>query len=120
MWYHGDFVVINPVTGGVLMLGRSDGTLNPGGVRIGSAELYNLVETYADVADCLVVGQPWKDDERIVMFLKMHDGRPLDSVFVDRLKAHIRSELSPRHVPSFILPINDIPVRTRVVCFMPS
>lgn len=120
VWYHGDFLVINPVTGGVVMLGRSDGTLNPGGVRIGSAELYNLVEAYEEVADCLVVGQPWHDDERVVMFLKMAGDKTVSRELVARLKDHIRKELSPRHVPSFILPISDIPVRTFQDMFCPA
>lgn len=109
VWYHGDFLSINPKTGGVLMLGRSDGTLNPNGVRIGTAELYNLVEKYDEVADCLVVGQKYKDDERVILFLKMKENHEFTHKLVEKLKHEIRHQLSPRHVPSFILPITEIP-----------
>ncbi|CAO3592318.1 unnamed protein product [Absidia cylindrospora] len=113
IWYHGDFVWINPKTGGVIMLGRSDGTLNPSGVRFGSAEIYNVVDRFVDqgVEDSLCVGQKIKneDDERVVLFLKMKNGEPLSDDLVKSIKVKIRSELSPRHVPAFILPITDIP-----------
>ncbi|KAF9578775.1 hypothetical protein BGW38_005264, partial [Lunasporangiospora selenospora] len=77
IWYHGDFVWINPVTGGITMLGRSDGTLNPNGVRFGSAEIYNIVDTYPEVEDSLCVGQTLKDgtDERVVLFLKVAEAQ---------------------------------------------
>ncbi|KAI9482744.1 MAG: acetoacetate-CoA ligase [Benjaminiella poitrasii] len=112
-WYHGDFVWINPVTGGVVMLGRSDGTLNPNGVRFGSAEIYNVVNklnVQDRIEDSLCVGQKLKDqdDERVILFLKMKDA-VLSDELVKKLKSTIRSELSPRHVPAFILPIGDIP-----------
>lgn len=114
IWYHGDFVWINPKTGGVIMLGRSDGTLNPSGVRFGSAEIYNVVDRFVDqgVEDSLCVGQKIKneDDERVVLFLKMKNNEPLSDELVKSIKVKIRSELSPRHVPAFILPITDIPV----------
>ncbi|KCV72931.1 acetoacetate-CoA ligase [Fonticula alba] len=112
VWYHGDFMAISPHTGGILMLGRSDGTLNPGGIRIGTAELYNLIEPYEQIADCLVVGQPMHDDERVIMFLQMAEGHELDDNLINKIRLHIRSELSPRHVPSFILPVADIPHTT--------
>ena len=112
VWYHGDYVWINPNTKGIVMLGRSDGTLKPAGVRFGSAELYNIVEKYKGiVADSLAVGQrrPQDTDERVVLFLKMCEGQSFGQEIVDRLKADIRKQLSPRHVPAFILPIADIP-----------
>lgn len=116
VWYHGDFVWINPNTGGIVMLGRSDGTLNPNGVRFGSAEIYNIVDTYPEVADSLCVGQTLKDgtDERVVLFLKVDDieGKEtvgLDAGLVGRIKTHIRNQLSPRHVPAFVLRTKDIP-----------
>ncbi|KAI8991047.1 acetoacetate-CoA ligase [Mycotypha africana] len=114
VWYHGDFVWINPDTGGVVMLGRSDGTLNPNGVRFGSAEIYNVVDRLHDaegIEDSLCVGQKIKgeDDERVVLFLKMKEGHAVTDGLVQRLKTMIRQELSPRHVPAFILPIADIP-----------
>ncbi|ORZ01228.1 acetoacetate-CoA ligase [Syncephalastrum racemosum] len=109
VWYHGDFVWINPNTGGVVMLGRSDGTLNPSGVRFGSAEIYNVVDRFDAVEDALCVGQKLKDqdDERVVLFLKLK-GELTDDL-VKSIKTTIRAELSPRHVPAFILPITDIP-----------
>lgn len=115
IWYHGDFVWINPTTGGVVMLGRSDGTLNPNGVRFGSAEIYNVVDKFnvdGGIEDSLCVGQKIKgeDDERVVLFLKMKDGSAsISDELVKKLKVTIRSELSPRHVPAFILAIKDIP-----------
>ncbi|KAG0255077.1 hypothetical protein DFQ27_006471 [Actinomortierella ambigua] len=112
VWYHGDYVWINPNTGGIIMLGRSDGTLNPNGVRFGSAEIYNIVDTYSEIADSLCVGQSISGgtDERVVLFLKMADHYPeLTADLIQRLKVHIRNQLSPRHVPAFILKTDDIP-----------
>ncbi|RUS31282.1 acetoacetate-CoA ligase [Jimgerdemannia flammicorona] len=112
VWYHGDFVWMNPGTGGVVMLGRSDGTLNPAGVRFGSAEIYNVVDKFADdVEDSLCVGQKLvgMEDERVVLFLKMRDGRRFDDALAKRIKSRIRDELSARHVPVFVLEIMDIP-----------
>ncbi|KAJ1896045.1 hypothetical protein LPJ66_004224 [Kickxella alabastrina] len=103
VWYHGDFMIIDEATGGVHMLGRSDGTLNPAGVRFGSAELYNIVDTYLEVADSLVVGQRQGVDERVLMFLQMAEGHSMSADVVKRISAHIRSQLSPRHVPALIL-----------------
>ncbi|KAJ2881003.1 hypothetical protein FB639_002707, partial [Coemansia asiatica] len=79
VWYHGDYMIIDQITGGVHMLGRSDGTLNPAGVRFGSAELYNIVDTYPEIADSLVVGQHQGVDERVLMFLEMADGYELST-----------------------------------------
>lgn len=121
IWYHGDFVWINPETGGVVMLGRSDGTLNPNGVRFGSAEIYNVVDKFnvdSGIEDSLCVGQKIKgeDDERVVLFLKMKDqSKGVSEELVKKLKTTIRSQLSPRHVPAFILPIADIPVSSLYV-----
>ncbi|KAI8324965.1 acetoacetate-CoA ligase [Martensiomyces pterosporus] len=105
VWYHGDFVIINEATGGVHMLGRSDGTLNPAGVRFGSAELYNIIDSYPEVSDSLVVGQRQGVDERVLMFLQMAEGHAFSDGIVRRISAHIRSQLSPRHVPAIILPV---------------
>lgn len=112
VWYHGDFVWLNPRTGGVVMLGRSDGTLNPSGVRFGSAEIYNVVDRLQQVEDSLCVGQKIKgqDDERVVLFLKMKQGHEFTEDLVKSIKTMIRSQLSPRHVPAIVLPIQDIPV----------
>ncbi|KAJ2365296.1 hypothetical protein IW150_006251, partial [Coemansia sp. RSA 2607] len=105
VWYHGDYMIINNETGGVHMLGRSDGTLNPAGVRFGSAELYNIVDTYPEITDSLVVGQRQGVDERVLMFLQMADGHELTAEIVKRISMHIRGQLSPRHVPALILEV---------------
>jgi len=113
VWAHEDFMVVNPSTGGILMLGRSDGTLNPNGVRFGSAEIYNIVETYPEVADSLCVGQKSAlaggDNERVILFLKMADDIAFEGGLVKKLKKKISEALSIRHVPALILPIADIP-----------
>ncbi|KAJ2849700.1 hypothetical protein IWW36_002427 [Coemansia brasiliensis] len=109
VWYQGDFMIINSSTGGVHMLGRSDGTLNPAGVRFGSAELYNIVDTYNEVADSLVVGQQTGTDERVLLFVEMAEGHTFTPDIVQRISTHIRSQLSPRHVPALVLPVKGIP-----------
>ncbi|KAI8908028.1 hypothetical protein EDD86DRAFT_208747 [Gorgonomyces haynaldii] len=109
VWYHGDYVHLDSKTGGVLMLGRSDGTLNPNGVRFGSAELYNILAEFKDVQDSLAVGQKQGEDERVVLFCKMVPGKQLTPELLDKIRARIRTLLSPRHVPAVILPIADIP-----------
>ncbi|KAG2221758.1 hypothetical protein INT45_003398 [Circinella minor] len=111
VWYHGDYVWINPKTGGVVMLGRSDGTLNPNGVRFGSAEIYNVVDRFEQVEDALCVGQKIvdQDDERVVLFLKLKEGQELNDDLVKKIKTTIRAQLSPRHVPAFVLAVQDIP-----------
>ena len=112
VWAHGDFCMINEQTGGVVMLGRSDGTLNPNGVRFGSSDIYNIVENMEGVEDCLCVGQknPDNEDERVILFVKVKQNYEFNKVLIDKIKTKIRSSLSPRHVPSIILPINEIPV----------
>ncbi|RKP20371.1 acetoacetate-CoA ligase [Rozella allomycis CSF55] len=114
VWMHGDFIYINPDTKGLIMLGRSDGTLNPAGVRFGSAEIYSIISQFPQVEDSLVVGQkrPQDTDERVVLFLKMTQGCQLDERLINEIKLMIRNQLSPRHVPSFILPIGEIPYTT--------
>ncbi len=91
------------------MLGRSDGTLNPAGVRFGSAEIYNIMIEFPEVADSLAVGQKQGEDERVVLFCKMAPGKSLDADLISRIKLRIRTLLSPRHVPALIIPIEDIP-----------
>lgn len=109
VWTHGDFCSINSSTGGILMLGRSDGTLNPAGVRFGSAEIYNIVERFEEVEDSLCVGQQTKDGERVVLFLKMSNGFRFNEELVARVKSTIRQRLSARHVPEIILETKEIP-----------
>ncbi len=108
VWAHGDFIEINE-HGGVVIYGRSDATLNPGGVRIGTAEIYRIVEKFIEVEDSLVVGQEWKNDQRVILFLKLKEGYKLLNTLTDIIKKDIKSSLSPRHVPAIILKIKDIP-----------
>lgn len=109
VWTHGDFCLINSCTGGIVMLGRSDGTLNPAGVRFGSAEIYNIVERFDEVEDSLCVGQPTHEGERVVLFLKMANGYRFSDELVSRVKSTIRQLLSARHVPEILLETKEIP-----------
>ena len=109
VWCHGDFISINSETGGVVISGRSDATLNPGGVRIGTADIYSVVEGLPEVADSIVVGQNWDNDVRIVLFVKLVDGVDLDEALVKKIKGEVRTSCSPRHVPAKVIPVTDIP-----------
>lgn len=111
VWAHGDYCLVNPTTRGLWMLGRSDGTLNPGGVRFGSAEIYHVVDAFKDIQDSLCVGQrsTHSMDERVVLFVKMAPGATFGLDLVKQIQASIRGQLSARHVPSAILEIADIP-----------
>ncbi|EDL19553.1 acetoacetyl-CoA synthetase, isoform CRA_a [Mus musculus] len=110
VWAHGDYCRINPKTGGIIMLGRSDGTLNPNGVRFGSSEIYNIVEAFDEVEDSLCVPQYNRDgEERVVLFLKMASGHTFQPDLVKRIRDAIRLGLSARHVPSLILETRGIP-----------
>ncbi len=108
VWAHGDYISIMK-EGGIKIFGRSDATLNPGGVRIGTAEIYQVVEMFEEVEDSLAVGQQWKEDERVVLFVKMNTGFDLSEKMEKSIRSAIRSACSPRHVPAIILPIGDIP-----------
>ncbi|XP_078599537.1 acetoacetyl-CoA synthetase-like [Branchiostoma floridae x Branchiostoma japonicum] len=110
VWAHGDFCEINPKTGGIVMLGRSDGTLNPNGVRFGSAEIYNIVEEFPEIQDSLCVPQRNKyHEERVILFLKMSAGTSMSQDLQKRIRAAIRTQLSARHVPAIIMETKDIP-----------
>ncbi|HVN80428.1 MAG TPA: acetoacetate--CoA ligase [Terriglobia bacterium] len=109
VWHHGDFVEITE-HGGVKIYGRSDATLNPQGVRIGTAEIYRVVEAMDEVSDSIVVGQSWEDDVRVILFVKTAPNVELTEDLKTKLKKSIRENCSPRHVPNLILPVNDIPV----------
>ncbi len=111
VWAHGDFAEQTP-RGGFFIYGRSDAVLNPSGVRIGTAELYRPVERMPEILEALAIGQQWQGDLRIVLFVKLREGLVLDTALCENIRAHIRSEASPRHVPSRILQVADIP-RTR-------
>ena len=91
------------------MSGRSDATLNAGGVRIGTAEIYRLVQQVATVEDSLVIGQDWNNDVRIILFVKMTPGESLDDDLADEIRKTLRTEASPRHVPAKIVEVPDIP-----------
>jgi acetoacetyl-CoA synthetase len=108
IWRHGDYIVITE-RGGVIMFGRSDATLNPGGVRIGTAEIYRQMDQIQEVADCVVVGQDWKNDIRVILFVKMAEGVELTGAIKAKIKQTIRSNASPRHVPAKIIAVADIP-----------
>lgn len=109
IWRHGDYIEIKSDTGGVIVYGRSDTTLNPGGVRIGTAEIYSHVDRLNSIADSLVVGQKWKNDVRVVLFVKMQQGHTLTEELKNTIKQSIRNNVSPRHVPAKIIPVADIP-----------
>ncbi len=107
IWRHGDFIEIND-HGGVVIYGRSDATLNPGGVRIGTAEIYRQVEQLEEIADSLVVGQDWKNDIRVILFVQMAEGCDLTDDLRNKIKKTIRANASPRHVPAKILAVPEI------------
>jgi len=111
VWCHGDWCRETP-RGGFVIAGRSDAVLNPGGVRIGTAEIYRQVEALDEVAEALAVGQSWQGDQRVVLFVRLHDGARLDDALRERIRDALRRGASPRHVPARILAVPDIP-RTR-------
>ncbi|MCB1139610.1 MAG: acetoacetate--CoA ligase [Leptospiraceae bacterium] len=110
VWTHGDFA-LRTRSGGFLFLGRSDATLNPGGVRIGTADIYRIVESLPFVDDSVVIGQNWKGDVRVVLFVKLKDdaGRKLKQEEIDEIKATLKKGASPRHVPAKVLSVTAIP-----------
>jgi acetoacetyl-CoA synthetase len=108
VWTHGDYAELT-VHDGVIIYGRSDAVLNPGGVRIGTAEIYRQVERLPEVVESVVIGQQWEGDERIVLFVKLRDGLTLDLATAERIRAHIRANTTPRHVPARIVQVTDIP-----------
>jgi acetoacetyl-CoA synthetase len=107
-WYHGDYAEIKK-SGGFIIHGRSDTTLNPGGVRLGTAEIYSEVEKFIEVKESIVVGQAWDNDIRIILFLVLNPKYELNEDLLKKIKIQIRKNASPRHVPSKILVVNDIP-----------
>jgi acetoacetyl-CoA synthetase len=108
VWRHGDFAQWTS-HGGMIIHGRSDATLNPGGVRIGTAEIYNQVEQLEEIAEALCIGQDWEGDVRVVLFVRLAPGVTLDEALVAKIKAQIRSGASPRHVPAKVVAVDDIP-----------
>ena len=108
IWRHGDFIEINDRGGGAY-IGRSDATLNPGGVRIGTADIYRILEQMEEIEDSIVVGQDWKSDVRVILFVKVAAGHALDDKLKNKIKTVIKEEASPRHVPAKIIPVADVP-----------
>ena len=111
MWAQGDFASWT-VHDGFVIHGRSDATLNAGGVRIGTAEIYRQVEQFPEVVESLAIGQEWDDDTRIILFLKLASATKLDEALVREIRARLRAECSPRHVPAKVIEVLDLP-RTR-------
>jgi acetoacetyl-CoA synthetase len=111
VWRHGDYAALTEHDG-VIIYGRSDAVLNPGGVRIGTAEIYRQVEQLDEIVESLVIGQQWEGDERIVLFVRLKEGASLTPELEDRIRRRIREHTSPRHVPARIVAVTDIP-RTR-------
>ena len=108
IWHHGDYAE-RKKNGGYIIYGRSDATLNPGGVRLGTSEIYSVVEKFKNVKESIVVGQSWDNDVRIILFLVLNKPNSLNEFFIKKLKKTIRSEASPRHVPTKIIEVTDIP-----------
>lgn len=108
VWTHGDYAELTKHHG-LIIYGRSDATLNPGGVRIGTAEIYRVLEQIPEIVDSVVIGQNWEDDTRVVLFVQLAQGVSLCSALTDRIKQAIRRQASPRHVPAIIAAVPDIP-----------
>lgn len=108
VWCHGDYAEVTP-RGGIIIHGRSDATLNPGGVRIGTAEIYNQVEQMGEVLEAICIGQDWDDDVRVILFVRLAEGVTLDDDLTRAIKQKIRTGASPRHVPAKVIAIADIP-----------
>jgi len=108
VWHHGDYALLTE-RGGLVILGRSDAVLNPGGVRIGTAEIYRQVEQLDEVLESVVIGQDWDNDVRVVLFVRLRDGRVLDDALIKRIRDTIRANTTPRHVPARVVQVPEIP-----------
>jgi acetoacetyl-CoA synthetase len=108
VWCHGDYVELT-VHDGLVIYGRSDAVLNPGGVRIGTAEIYRQVERLDEVAESLAIGQDWSNDVRVVLFVRLREGLTLDDALVEKIRKQIRDNTTPRHVPAKVVQVTDIP-----------
>jgi len=109
VWRHGDYIMIHSGTRGITFFGRSDAVLQPSGVRIGTAEIYNQLEKLKEINDSVAVGQEWKGDERIILFIKLAEGFTLTTELKDKIRRTLRDNASPRHVPARIIEVPDIP-----------
>jgi acetoacetyl-CoA synthetase len=108
VWCHGDYAVLTR-RGGLVILGRSDAVLNPGGVRIGTAEIYRQVEKLDEILESIAIGQDWENDVRVVLFVRLRPGLALDAALERRIREVIRRNTTPRHVPARIVAVPDIP-----------
>ena len=108
VWTHGDYLEMTD-NGGAIIYGRSDTTLNPGGVRIGTAEIYRSIENFEEVLDSVVIGRPESSDISIVLCLKLIDGISITKDLEEKIKAQIRKSTTPRHVPNYVFQVSDIP-----------
>ena len=109
VWRHGDYIVMHKDTGGITFYGRSDSVLKPSGVRIGTAEIYNVVDKFGEVADSLVIGQNYKGDQRVLLFVQLRPGQSLTDELRDKIRKTLREQASPRHIPAVIVAVPDIP-----------
>jgi acetoacetyl-CoA synthetase len=109
VWRHGDYIVFHSDTKGLTFYGRSDSVLKPSGVRIGTAEIYNVLDKFGEIADSLVIGQNYKGDQRILLFVQLRPGSELTDALKDQIRKALREQASPRHIPAVILAVPDIP-----------
>jgi len=109
VWRHGDYIEFYSDTKGITFYGRSDAILKPSGVRIGTAEIYNIVEKFPEIADSVAIGQNWEGDQRVLLFVKLAPGVALTDDLKNRIKITLRDKASPRHVPALIIDVPDIP-----------
>ena len=109
VWRHGDYIVMHSDTGGITFYGRSDAVLKPSGVRIGTAEIYNVVEKIEGIADSLAIGQNWEGDQRVILFVKLNPGVQLTEALKGRIRKTLREKASPRHVPAIIMEMPSAP-----------
>jgi acetoacetyl-CoA synthetase len=114
VWRHGDYIVFHGDTGGATFYGRSDAVLKPSGVRIGTAEIYNVMEGLPEVADSLAIGQNWVGDQRVLLFVRLAEGYNLTADLETKIKKSLREKASPRHVPARIIAVPDIPYTTNM------
>jgi len=109
VWRHGDYIMVHSDTKGITFFGRSDAVLKPSGVRIGTAEIYNQVEKLDEIADSLTIGQEWRGDQRIILFVRLAEGHALTDELKNKIRKTLRETASPRHVPARIIEVPDIP-----------
>jgi acetoacetyl-CoA synthetase len=109
VWHHGDYIMIHSDTKGITFFGRSDAILKPSGVRIGTAEIYNQVDKLEDIVDSLAIGQEWKGDQRVILFVRLTEGYALTDELKNKIRKTLRENASPRHVPARIIEVPDIP-----------